>query len=376
MTSSTFHSATVPDARLLPGIHGLRGIAALAVVLFHVAHSAKISVPPPLIFIENDFKYGVHLFFILSAFSLMHSTEHTMHRQTWCREYFVKRFWRIAPLYYSILVCVVMSRMASGAGIDIPTLLLNLTFTFNFAPWSEMVPAGWAIGVEMIFYVLLPVLLLTVHSAKSALILMAITIPISIALRSILNIHYGSTIAQYQLNWSYFSFGANICFFAMGIYAYRLSQKMKSSGSRVLNQVIPIFSLALLGILMLTELDKPLKGLGRFDLILWGLGLMALCAWQSHQPGKWCANRFFEHVGERSYSVYLLHPIVILLLRNPIQDMYNAFTPYVGYYSFFLCGAILIAVLLVLSEVTYRLIEIPGIRYGQRINAKFRNSTS
>jgi peptidoglycan/LPS O-acetylase OafA/YrhL len=375
MTAPTFHSATIPNAKLLPGIHGLRGIAALAVVLFHVAHLAKISVPPSVFFIEKDFGYGVHLFFILSAFSLMHSTEHTMHRQTWVREYLVKRFWRIAPLFYAVLAFQVLSRMMRGIAVDIPALLLNLTFTFNFAPWSGMVMAGWTIGVEMLFYVLLPLLLLVVRSTKAALILVAITIPVSLALQSILHIHYESTVAQYRWNWSYFSFGSNMCFFAMGIYAYRLSQQMRSPDSRLLAKVIPIFSLALLGLLMLTELDNPLKGPGRFDLILWGLGLSALCTWQSVQPGKWCANWFFEYVGERSYSVYLLHPIVILLLKNHIKAMYDILTPYAGDYAFFPCGAIVIGMLLILSEVTYRLIEIPGIHFGQKISKRIRDVT-
>ena len=48
------------------------------------------------------------LFFILSAYALMHSTEHTLHRPTWAKEYFVKRFFRIAPLFYCILAGMVL----------------------------------------------------------------------------------------------------------------------------------------------------------------------------------------------------------------------------------------------------------------------------
>lgn len=35
----SFHSRTIPDSRLLQGILGLRGIAALAIVLFHFTHA-------------------------------------------------------------------------------------------------------------------------------------------------------------------------------------------------------------------------------------------------------------------------------------------------------------------------------------------------
>lgn len=93
---TAYRSSIIPQQRLLPGILGLRGIAALAVVLFHLVHLASLKLPEPFSFIAVDFGKGVHLFFVLSAFSLMHSTEHTMHRTQWVSEYFVKRFlcWR------------------------------------------------------------------------------------------------------------------------------------------------------------------------------------------------------------------------------------------------------------------------------------------
>lgn len=99
----TFQSALVAPSRLLPGIHGLRGIAALAVVFFHTTHIAKLAVPSAFSFIAQDFGKGVHLFFIVSAFSLLHSTEPTLNRPNWATEYCVKRFFRIAPLFYLVL---------------------------------------------------------------------------------------------------------------------------------------------------------------------------------------------------------------------------------------------------------------------------------
>ena len=58
MSSTTFQSDTIPAERLLPGIHGLRGIAALAVVLFHLVHLAGIAVPKAFTFIAADFGKG------------------------------------------------------------------------------------------------------------------------------------------------------------------------------------------------------------------------------------------------------------------------------------------------------------------------------
>ena len=371
------HSATIPQDRLLPGILGLRGIAAIAVVLFHLNHLAGLAVPQPFSFISSDFGYGVHLFFVLSAFSLMHSTEHTMFRSTWANEYLIKRFWRIAPLYYGIMAFIILRPAITShpVTVDAQALLLNLTFTFNFAPWAGIVWGGWAVGVEMLFYVIFPVLLLTIRTTSTAFILVIVSLVISYVSRSTLQVHYESTMPQYDYNWAYFSFAPNLYFFAMGIYAYRLSHEL-SPALKASRWLIPFFSVACLGLLMLTGLDNPLKGAGRMDLMLWGCGFVALSIWQSNRPSFWSANRLLAYVGERSYSLYLLHPVIIsLFLKQPLQNVYAELSPQLGEYAFFICAALLLVPLIALSEITYRLIELPGIRVGQRINKRIRANT-
>ena len=122
----------------------------------------------------------------------MYSTEHTMQRQTWATEYFVKRFFRIAPLFYCILAGMVLWPLVKShtLNVSLNALLLNLTFTFDFAPWTGIVLAGWTGGVEMVFYASLPVLLLTVRSTSATLMLVIISVFVSYAARSILNVHY------------------------------------------------------------------------------------------------------------------------------------------------------------------------------------------
>lgn len=367
-----FRFATIQQDRLLPGIHGLRGIAALAVVLFHLVHLANITVPIPFSFIAADFGKGVHLFFVLSAFSLMYSTQDTMHRSTWASEYFVKRFFRIAPLYYFILLCMVLWPLIKWGTIAVSfdALLLNITFMFGLAPWSGIVWAGWTVGVEMLFYAILPVLLLTVRTTSATIVVVVASVIITYAARSTLHTHYEMSVKQYGYNWANFSFAANLCFFAMGMYAFRLARQV-SKTSALMRWYIPALSIVLLGALMLADRGHPLMA-WKGDPFLWGVGLAALCFWQSVCPSRWCANRFFEYVGERSYSVYLLHPIVIVLLKTPIRDLYDFLAPQIGSYAYFLCAPMVLLPLLLLSEVAYRMIEIPGIRFGQNLNSRIR----
>ena len=369
-------ASVIPANRMLPGIHGLRGIAALAVVLYHLVHLAKIAAPEAFGFIASDFGKGVHLFFVVSAFSLMHSTESTLHRQSWATEYFVKRFFRIAPLFYCILTCMILWPVIySHTFAHSPqAILLNLTFTFGFVPWTGIVWAGWTVGVEMLFYAIFPVLLLTVRSISATLVLLLLSVAVTYAARMTLQTHFESHVSQYGYNWAYFSFPANLCYFVFGILAFRLAARADKS-STTIRWLVPAYSVVTICSLMFAK-PGSLLFQWRDEAIVWGLGFGSLCLWQSTKPSNWCANRFFEYLGERSYSIYLLHPIAIVLLKNILQDTYAQLVPLIGAYAYFACFIVLLIPLLLLAELTYRFIEVPGIAFGSSMAKKSRSQTA
>lgn len=344
------------------------------VFLFHIPHLANLTVPEPFIFISRDFGYGVFLFFVISAFSLMHSTGPTVQRTTWAFEYFLKRFWRIAPLFYTILAVMILVPLIKSqhSTVDLITLLMNITFVFGLAPWKGVVWAGWTIGVEMLFYVFFPVLLLTIRTYRAAWMLLIFSLLASYAFRVSLHEHYNHTVSIYGYNWSYFSFGANFYFFALGIYAFHLTSVFQSQKRKDLQWLIPWGGLILLGGLLFTELDKLLQAPGRFDLMLWGAGFALLCSWQAVKPCSLLASRVFEYVGERSYSIYLLHPLVIIFFKNEILSLYQWMALFIGTYAYFICAALLLIPLLLSAELTYRFIEVPGIRIGKQMNNRIK----
>ena len=367
MSDTRFNSAIVQKGRLLPGIHGLRGIAACAVILFHIERLVGIKPPEIFHFIGRDFGFSVHLFFILSAFSLMHSNVARLNRQQWFVEYIIKRFFRIAPLYYSIMLFEITRQAVYGGVVqDIKSILLNLTFTFGFVPFSSFVWAGWAVGVEMIFYALFPVLILTIRTHKSALAFMVLSVVISYYVRSGLHAQYLNTTPLPRWDWSYFAFPSNLCYFAMGLYAYKISQLVNSNSLNV-RLIIPLVAVTLIGGLMFFNFGKYVQGGGRIDIMVWGISLTALSIWQSILPSRAVANIAFEFLGERSFSLYLLHPIVVFFSKKYLVAMYEHLSLYIGAYAFFICAVSVLCVILVLTEFTYRLIEVPGIGLGRRV---------
>ena len=91
-------------------IDSLRGIAILLVILVHIATVLGFMYYPqfnehPIFakFVHNGM-YGVLLFFILSAFTLIMSHYNRIGEPHSTRSFIIRRFFRIAPMYYLAIV--------------------------------------------------------------------------------------------------------------------------------------------------------------------------------------------------------------------------------------------------------------------------------
>jgi peptidoglycan/LPS O-acetylase OafA/YrhL len=326
-----------------------------------------IKAPEGFSFIEQDFGYGAHLFFVLSAFSLMHSTQHTVKRLGWVGEYFIKRFFRIAPLFYVMIILeLVRQAVLSSVAVNIPTIMLNVLFVFGFVPKSGIVWAGWTVGVEMIFYVVFPVLLLVIRTPKEAFIFLLAALLIGYASRYVLHEQYLSVVPLDRLDWSKKTLVSNIYFFAMGIYAFKLKETLDKRNLKF-QALIATVAIGVIATFLLTDLTDPFQCGGRLDLMFLAFGFGALCIWQSVSPSWIIANGMFESIGERSFSIYLLHPVIIYYSKSYLIGIYETIQPYLGTSTFFVCAALTIAIVFMFAEFTYRLIELPGIDLGRRL---------
>ena len=150
-------------------LDGLRGVAAVSVVLMHIYYiwGMNFKYPQFGIYIEH-FGFAVHLFYMLSGFTLSYTYFNNPDNRSF-KFFIIKRFFRIAPLFY---ICIVLNFAVIKYfkfNVDIynaVSIFTNLFLLFNLYPSSviaeSLTPAGWTIGVEWIFYIIFPIMVLCI----------------------------------------------------------------------------------------------------------------------------------------------------------------------------------------------------------------------
>ncbi|MGC2165594.1 MAG: hypothetical protein WA632_06235, partial [Gallionella sp.] len=103
-------------------------------------------------------------------------------------------------------------------------------------------------------------------------------------------------------------------------------------------------------------------GLGFWALILGGM-VVSLCL-ITFQPLEHCLLR---RCGELSFSLYLIHPILMVgLSKLNLLETLSSNTDN-QWIIFSIMSLLTISLLWLLSNITYRFIELPGIAYGKRM---------
>ncbi|MER6222059.1 acyltransferase family protein [Streptomyces sp. 900105755] len=169
------------------GLDGLRGLAALYVVLFHCwlytfpgyPHS---SAPPWL----GGLMFGrlaVVFFLVLSGFSLAISPARHGWRASGVGEFLRRRAWRILPPYWAALaLSLLVSRFVVPASHFGPptgaTVLVYGLVAQDMVTAPTPNGAFWSIGVEAELYLLFPLLLLVRRRWGAAILAASVTLPV------------------------------------------------------------------------------------------------------------------------------------------------------------------------------------------------------
>jgi peptidoglycan/LPS O-acetylase OafA/YrhL len=360
-------------------LDGLRGLASLWVMIGHALLLTGWRLP---VLSEPDL--GVDLFIMLSGFLMVFHYQLREAREPWgltstWRNFWIRRFFRIAPLYYLLLLVVFMlgpwlydnrviidtflGRIPQSPAryIDngVTNGLMHVSFLFGLSPdYAYRTPLpDWSIGLEMQFYAAFPFIMLLLKRAgwaRGALVTVAAAI---------------LTWGVLELSGVHFPMPA---FLPMKLHVFfcgmLLALALRADRQRALTHA----GLALALILI------PVGGDATATKVLIRIGLVALFFGLLYHrliggvPGSALAslssslgNRFFHWLGELSFGAYLWH----LVFLHPIAAYF--ITAYGGSMTapvrFLAVTAILLPLVYLTACITFPAVEKPGQRFAKRL---------
>ncbi|KHT44123.1 hypothetical protein RJ41_17960 [Alteromonas marina] len=301
-------------------IDALRGWAIFGVIVTHV--SSLINYEGVLTSLTGRGGLGVQLFFMISAFTIFHSLDNSKGKENFpVSNFFIKRLLRIAPVYWlGIIVYSLIFGLGSRGWLPGPELWhypLHFTFTNLFHPESpsSVVPGGWSISCEVIFYFLCPILFALIRDIKSAIYFSIITVAGGIAFLKLTDAYLINEMSKsfgQKLSEQYFyrSIISQIGCFSFGILFFHIGKSGK------LNKYLEIKSFS-----------KLLLFIGAIGLVIMyvlkpgyhyvaGFSFLCIALSVSKRDNFFIVNRPIIFLGKISFSAYISHFLIIYFLKN------------------------------------------------------------
>ncbi|RWC32694.1 acyltransferase [Mesorhizobium sp.] len=354
----------------LPGLLAMRCYAALSIVLVHLIALPKLQIPGYLWFVPTHFGNGVPLFYIVSAFGLFVGYSGRIGTRQELREFYLRRFLRIAPLFYfTMLFYIPFCWAVWGTTIPLSQFVSSALFVFNFVPnhVTGFVMASWSIGVEMAFYAILPLLVFAITGLARSLVFLAVAVFLAANWALAFQGTEG-TLAVF----GHFSLVAHLFYFAAGIAGYYVWLRICRTSPQIGRIVFAASLLAIVGLISFTSqiavfFETVLGSSGGSGVkTAWAVTLASAVVGVSLYPQRWFVNPAAKLLGNASFSIYLWHPVVIVILDR--LGLYRTIYASFGGASLpFLASVVTtLAVLIPLSLLSYRYVERPGMALGTR----------
>jgi len=340
-----------------PDIDGLRALAVLIVLFFHLGIS----------FFPGGY-VGVDVFFVISGFLITRLISDEMLNTGGFRfaNFYIRRVRRLFPsLVFTLLITFFAAFVFYSAQFfdRFSLSLLSSLFSVSnfyfwqsadyFAPNSEYEPLlhTWSLSVEEQFYLLWPltlVFLIKKYPKHGPVILLTVIAIFSLSLNELFKDK--RELMFYLLPFRVFEF-------AIGALLVWLSRRRLPDNRLLEILVIAGFSLIAYSVLNFTKQTI----FPYFNAVIPCMGAACLIyAGQAKYSGKILSNRFVVGIGLISYSLYLIHwPIIVFYKYYKDVAMLNSFEI-----------SVIGIVSIVVAFLMYRFIEKP-FRHGS--NAGFKN---
>jgi len=288
----------------------LRGLAAFGIMIYHYigwvsgnSHSES--------FMGRVGVYGVSIFYVLSGLTLYYVYYDKMTpSMDEVLAFFKKRVFRILPLLWLVtILSIVLLKQKQ----DISTIVYNLTGLFGFLEWNKYIATGaWSIGNELVFYVFFPLFIMAAKRSKISFALFSVLI---FSIYLYFTFFVLTTSLELSDQWRDYVNPLNQLFFFLGGFLIGYIFK---------NVVIKNFlSIAIILIGFGLFVLYPVTGnqvylVTGFTRVTFTLSCLLICLGFYKLTIKLpdTLHKPLTLLGEASYSVYLLHPIVYFIISS------------------------------------------------------------
>lgn len=299
--------------------------------------------------------YGVSVFYVLSGLTLF-----LVYRNKFdsglssITSFGIKRVFRIFPLLWLVIIATLALR---GSLPDYKVIILNFTGLFGFIKPDAYIGTGvWSIGNELVFYAFFP---LFIYLAKRSITLFNVACFVTFGVNIFFAFYALDSSKGLNDQWSTYINPLNqLILFVMGIAIGVYKDKLPSISAGVWVALL-VGSVATFVLWPVDgDLINIVTGLNRQVYLLLCL---ILCAAFFFGPFaiKGIFHRALSFLGEASYAVYLLHPVVYKLLERLTAGLVtNKVTLMV----------LSISVTIAASKLVYEYFEKPMMNLGKRVS--------
>lgn len=368
MTASVTANDSSTPPQHLTFVHGLRGIAAMLVVFFHlydstpVAHKVAEVIPGLIDALLRLGFLGVDLFFVISGYVIALTLHGRMATPRDGLRFFLRRQIRLDPPYWaaiaaSILSALLLQYLRPAAGAPIPSIdsvVAHLFYLQDFLGYKQIVGVFWTLCLEVQFYLLM---------VASVLLMVRLKVGYRILVWGLLPLYFLSLAGFWQLvelpsalfinRWFAFFSGVVMFFFA----------RREVGVGELLAVLLPPVALLLIS----PTTSNDIAAVTQVTVLM--IALMFLLADRLQAMPRWLSGRVVTYLGTISYSLYLMHAVVgIRAVKLLVNDGTSIGMTWLMY-----AAGILVSI--ASADLLYRLIERPSqslskrLRWGQARSA-------
>lgn len=315
-------------------------------------------------------RFGVDLFFVLSGFLITGILIDTRHDPRYFRNFFGRRALRILPLYYGVLGTLLLLSIPFHWHWNGMAPLL-LTYTQNLRPSAiDTLAIGpgiglfhfWSLAIEEQFYFLWPPLVFALRGRLSGVFRVALLGSVLV-----LCLRIGLVLVRVPYLWIHMSLFTRADALLLGALAAVLYRNGNAwaRAQRLSPCICTILSVTLLLPILLRGIQAgSALWLGAFRYTALAVCFSTLLIW-SLKPGSWAKQAFeaswMRILGRYSYSLYVLHVLIVSLVRLPLRE---ALITHTGSRALAVAATGLVCILLslVAAYLSYHLLERPFLR--------------